>query len=315
MFRAVSLHDFLKPLKNTLLSSTENHSLPTSIWIDFKEITKMRLAISVVFSSMAGYLLGAYTLDWLTILLLAVGGYLMVGASNAFNQIIEKDLDVLMDRTKNRPVPSGRMSVKTALIIATIFTILGLITLYIINPITAVFGAVSIFLYVCVYTPLKTKTPLSVFVGAFPGAIPFMMGWVAATGDFGIEAGTLFMLQFFWQFPHFWAIGWFLYDDYKKGGFFMLPTGKRDRGTAVQVILYTIWTILVSLIPVFGVTGRLYLTPVSAVLVGILGLILLYYAIRLFRFKNNVTAKRLMLSSVSYITLIQIIYVADKFLR
>lgn len=315
MFRAVSLHDFLKPLKNTLLSSTENHSLPTSIWIDFKEITKMRLAISVVFSSMAGYLLGAYTLDWLTILLLAVGGYLMVGASNAFNQIIEKDLDVLMDRTKNRPVPSGRMSVKTALIIATVFTVLGLITLYIINPITAVFGAVSIFLYVCVYTPLKTKTPLSVFVGAFPGAIPFMMGWVAATGDFGIEAGTLFMLQFFWQFPHFWAIGWFLYDDYKKGGFFMLPTGKRDRGTAIQVILYTIWTILVSLIPVFGVTGRLYLTPVSAVLVGVLGLILLYYAIRLFRFKNNVTAKRLMLSSVSYITLIQIIYVADKFLR
>jgi len=275
----------------------------------------MRLAISVVFSSMAGYLLGAYTFDWLTILLLAVGGYLMVGASNAYNQIIEKDLDALMDRTKNRPVPSGRMSVRTAFIIACVFTVLGLITLYYINPITAVFGGISIFLYVCVYTPLKTKTPLSVFVGAFPGAIPFMMGWVAATGDFGIEAGTLFMLQFFWQFPHFWAIGWFLYDDYKKGGFFMLPTGKRDRGTAVQVILYTIWTVLVSLIPVFGVTGRLYLTPVSAVLVGILGLLLLYYAIRLFKYKNNVTAKRLMLSSVSYITLIQIIYVADKFLR
>jgi len=312
---AVSLHDFLKPLNYTHLSLENPHTTSSSIWIDFKEITKMRLAISVVFSSMAGYLLGAYTLDWLTILLLAVGGYLMVGASNAYNQIIERDLDVLMDRTKNRPIPAGRMSVRTAFIIATSFTILGLLTLYIINPITAVFGGVSIFLYVCVYTPLKTKTPLSVFVGAFPGAIPFMMGWVAATGDFGIEAGTLFMVQFFWQFPHFWAIGWFLYDDYKKGGFFMLPTGARDRGTAVQVILYTIWTILVSLIPVFGVTGRLYLTPISAVLVGILGLGLLYYAIRLYKFKNNVTAKRLMLSSVSYITLIQIIYVADKFLR
>lgn len=297
------------------MSLVETHKSPSSLWIDFKEITKMRLAISVVFSSMAGYLLGAYTFDWLTILLLAVGGYLMVGASNAYNQIIEKDLDALMDRTKNRPVPSGRMSVRTAFIIACVFTVLGLITLYYINPITAVFGGISIFLYVCVYTPLKTKTPLSVFVGAFPGAIPFMMGWVAATGDFGIEAGTLFMLQFFWQFPHFWAIGWFLYDDYKKGGFFMLPTGKRDRGTAIQVILYTIWTVLVSLIPVFGVTGRLYLTPISAVLVGILGLLLLYYAIRLFKYKNNVTAKRLMLSSVSYITLIQIIYVADKFLR
>ena len=275
----------------------------------------MRLAISVVFSSMAGYLLGAYTIDWLTVLLLAVGGYLMVGASNAYNQIIEKNLDALMDRTKSRPVAAGRMSRRTAFIIATSFTVLGLIVLYIINPITSVFGAVSIFLYVCVYTPLKTKTPLSVFVGAFPGAIPFMMGWIAATGDFGIEAGTLFMLQFFWQFPHFWAIGWFLYDDYKKGGFFMLPTGKRDRGTAIQVVLYTIWTILVSLIPVFGVTGRLYLTPVSAVLVGILGLVLLYYALRLYKYKNNLTAKRLMLSSVSYITLIQIIYVADKFIR
>ncbi|WP_372521280.1 heme o synthase [Leeuwenhoekiella palythoae] len=302
-------------MNNTLLSLVETHKSPSSIWIDFKEITKMRLAISVVFSSMAGYLLGAYTIDWVTIVMLAVGGYLMVGASNAYNQILEKDLDALMDRTKNRPVPSGRMSVRTAFVIACVFTILGLVTLYYINPITAVFGGISIFLYVCVYTPLKTKTPLSVFVGAFPGAIPFMMGWVAATGDFGIEAGTLFMLQFFWQFPHFWAIGWFLYEDYKKGGFFMLPTGRQDRGTAVQVVLYTIWTILVSLIPVFGVTGRLYLTPVSAVLVGILGLVLLYYAIRLFRFKNNVTAKRLMLSSVSYITLIQIIYVADKFLR
>ncbi|WP_442844453.1 heme o synthase [Leeuwenhoekiella sp. H156] len=302
-------------MKNTLLSLTETHKLSPSIWQDFKEITKMRLAISVVFSSMAGYLLGAYSIDWLTVLLLAVGGYLMVGASNAYNQIIERDLDALMDRTKNRPVAAGRMSVRTAFAIATIFTVLGLVVLYIINPITAVFGAISIFLYVCVYTPLKTKTPLSVFVGAFPGAIPFMMGWIAATGDFGIEAGTLFMLQFFWQFPHFWAIGWFLYEDYKKGGFFMLPTGERDRGTAIQVVLYTIWTILVSIIPVFGVTGRLYLTPVSAVLVGILGLGLLYYALRLYTYKNNLTAKRLMLSSVSYITLIQIIYVADKFLR
>ncbi len=311
----VSLHDFLKPLKNTLLSFAKSHTLAPSVWQDFKEITKMRLALSVVFSSMAGYLLGAYSIDWLTVLLLAVGGYLMVGASNAYNQIIERDLDSLMDRTKNRPVAAGRMSVRTAFTIATVFTVLGLIVLYIINPITAVFGAISIFLYVCVYTPLKTKTPLSVFVGAFPGAIPFMMGWIAATGDFGIEAGTLFMLQFFWQFPHFWAIGWFLFDDYKKGGFFMLPTGKRDRGTAIQVLLYTIWTIMVSLIPVFEVTGRLYLTPVSAVLVGILGLGLLYYAVRLYIYKNNLTAKRLMLSSVSYITLIQIIYVADKFLR
>ncbi len=275
----------------------------------------MRLAISVVFSSVAGYFLGAEVIDFVTVLLLSIGGYLMVGASNAYNQIIERDLDALMDRTKNRPLPSGRMSVTTAFTIASVFTILGLIVLYIINPKTAMFGAISIFLYVSVYTPLKTKTPLSVFVGAFPGAIPFMLGWVAATGDFSIEPGTLFMLQFFWQFPHFWAIGWWLYDDYEKGGFFMLPTGKRDKGTAVQVVLYSIWTVLVSLIPAFGVTGRLYLTPVAAGLILLLGVGMLYYAFSLYRKRTKKAAKKLMFASVSYITLLQIIYVLDKFLR
>jgi len=275
----------------------------------------MRLAISVVFSSVAGYFLGAEVINFVTVLLLAIGGYLMVGASNAYNQIVEKDLDALMDRTMNRPIPSGRMSVNTAFVIASTFTILGLVVLYIINPKTAMFGAISIFLYVSVYTPLKTKTPLSVFVGAFPGAIPFMLGWVAATNDFSIEPGTLFMIQFFWQFPHFWAIGWWLFDDYKKGGFFMLPTGKRDKGTAIQIILYTIWTILVSLIPVLGVTGKLFLTPISAVIIFLLGLGMLYYAVRLYKRRDSKSAKQLMFASVSYITLLQIIYVLDKFIR
>ncbi|MDT0647912.1 heme o synthase [Zunongwangia sp. F260] len=297
------------------MSDTQTHTFSTSVLSDFKEITKMRLAISVVFSSVAGYFLGAETIDFITVLLLAVGGYFMVGASNAYNQIIERDLDALMDRTKNRPVPAGRMSVSTAFTIASVFTILGLIVLYVINPRTAMFGAISIFLYVSVYTPLKTKTPLSVFVGAFPGAIPFMLGWVAATGSFSIEPGTLFMIQFFWQFPHFWAIGWWLYEDYKKGGFFMLPTGKRDKGTAMQVVLYTIWTVLVSLIPAFGVTGRLYLTPVAAVIIFLLGMGMLYYALRLYKERTAEAAKKLMFASVSYITLLQIIYVLDKFIR
>ena len=297
------------------MSNTGVHTPTVSVLSDFKEITKMRLAISVVFSSVAGYFLGAEVIDFVTVLLLAIGGYLMVGASNAYNQIIEKDLDALMDRTKDRPLPAGRMSVTTAFVIASVFTILGLVVLYIINPKTAMFGAISIFLYVSVYTPLKTKTPLSVFVGAFPGAIPFMLGWVAATNDFGIEPGTLFMIQFFWQFPHFWAIGWWLFDDYKKGGFFMLPTGKRDKGTAVQVILYTLWTILVSLIPVLGVTGKLYLTPVAGVLIFFLGMGMLYYALRLYKKRTAKSAKKLMFASVSYITLLQIIYVLDKFIR
>ncbi|WP_299776947.1 heme o synthase [uncultured Formosa sp.] len=297
------------------MSSTQTSVKTHSLISDFKEITKMRLSISVVFSSLTGYLLGIDTVDFKTLVLLAVGGYLMVGASNSFNQIIEKDLDALMDRTKDRPVPAGRMSVNTAFIIASIFTLLGIIVLYTINPKTAMFGAVSIFIYACVYTPLKTKTPLSVFVGAIPGAIPFMLGWVAATNSFGIEPGVLFMWQFFWQFPHFWAIGWFLFDDYKKGGFFMLPTGKQDKGTAVQIIMYTVWTILVSIIPAFGVTGKLFLTPLAAVLVFLFGLVMLYYAILLFKKMTALAAKQLMLASVSYITLIQIIYVLDKFLR
>ena len=300
------------------MNATQSTFSFKSIYIDFREITKARLAISVVFSSIAGFMLGIYdlhSLDWIVLLKLAVGGYCMVGASNAFNQVIEKDLDALMDRTKNRPVPAGRMSQGAALIIASLLTIVGIALLYTINPKTAMFGAVSIFLYTSVYTPLKTMTSLSVFVGAFPGAIPFMLGWVAATGEFGIEAGTLFLIQFFWQFPHFWAIGWFLYEDYEKAGFFMLPTGKKDKGTALQIILYTVWLILASLLPVLGYTGRFYMTPIAAIVVFLLGLWMLFYAVRLYKLRTAKAARTLMLVSVSYITLLQLVYIFDKFLR
>jgi protoheme IX farnesyltransferase len=295
--------------------NTQNSSVSVaSVISDFKEITKIRLSVSVVFSSIAGYLLGVQTVDFTILILLAFGGYFMVGASNAFNQIIEKDLDALMIRTKNRPIPAGRMSVNTAFVIATVFTLLGIIILYTINPRTAMYGAISIFLYTCAYTPLKTKTPLAVFVGAIPGAIPFMLGWVAARNDFGIEPGTLFAIQFLWQFPHFWAIGWFLFEDYKKAGFFMLPTGKQDKGTAVQIIMYTVWTLLVSVIPVLGFTGDLKLSIVGAIVVFGLGMFMLYYALELFKKRTEKSARQLMLASVSYITLLQIVYVIDKFI-
>ena len=289
----------------------------TSILIDFKEITKAGLAVSVVFSSLVGYLLGfsdEHPFNWLTLFLLAIGGYFMVGASNVFNQVIEKDLDAKMDRTKNRPLPSGRVSSQNALLLGFALTLAGLIILYFINPKTAMFGAISIFMYVSMYTPLKTLTPLSVFVGAFPGAIPFMLGWVAATGNFGIEAGTLFLIQFFWQFPHFWAIGWFLFEDYEKAGFFMLPTGKRDAKTAIQIILYTFWLIVASVLPVFGFTGSLTLSIVGAVVVTLLGLWMLYFAFKLYKNRDAISAKKLMLVSVTYITLLQIVYVIDKFI-
>lgn len=280
---------------------------------DFKSITKIRLSISVVFSSVAGYFLAAEAIQIKSLILLALGGYFMVGASNAFNQIIERDLDALMQRTKNRPIPSGRMSVNVAFFIASLFTVLGVWTLYNLNPKTAMYGAVSIFLYTCVYTPLKTKTPLSVFAGAIPGAIPFMLGWVAVTGEFGMEPGILFAIQFFWQFPHFWAIGWFLFEDYEKGGFFMLPTGKRDKSSAIQIIMYTIWTIILSVIPAFGLTGSLILSIPAAILVFLLGVVMLYFAVLLYKKQSIKAARQLMLVSVSYITLLQIIFVVDKF--
>jgi len=294
------------------LAVTQSQTISPSLIKDFAEVTKMRLSISVVISSIAGYLLGADTISFTVLVLLAIGGYCMVGASNVFNQVIEKDIDGLMHRTKNRPVASGRLSVRTATILGALLTLIGLSILYSINPKTAMFGAISIFLYVSLYTPLKTRTPLSVFVGAFPGAIPFMLGWVAATNNFGIEAGTLFMIQFFWQFPHFWAIGWFLYDDYARANIYMLPNGKRDKATALQMLLYTLWTVLCSLIPVSGYTGDLKLTVVGGVLVGLAGLWNLYYAFKMYKTRTEAMARKLMLISVSYITLIQLIYVLDK---
>lgn len=302
----------------TTLDTSEKPMLLTSMLTDFKEITKAGLAISVVFSSIVGYLLGVsddFPFSWMTFVLLGIGGYCMVGASNVFNQIIEKDLDALMDRTKNRPLPSGRTTKQNAFILGVVLTLTGLGILYSINPKTAMFGAISIFLYTSVYTPLKTITPLSVFVGAFPGAIPFMLGWVAATNNFGIEAGTLFLIQFFWQFPHFWAIGWFLYKDYEKAGFFMLPTGKQDKKTALQTILYTIWLIIASLLPVLGFTGDLKLSYIAAGIVLLLGVWMLYFAVKLYKEMDEKAARKLMLVSVSYISLLQLVYVIDKFLR
>ncbi len=289
---------------------------------DIKALTKHRLSISVVFSSVAGYFLGILDFSdfsWITFIKLIIGGYCMVGASNVFNQVIEKDLDAKMNRTQDRPLPKGRISDRLALIFASLLTLIGIVLLYTINPKTAMFGAISIFMYTSLYTPLKTVTPLAVFVGAFPGAIPFMLGWVAATGHFGIEAGTLFIIQFFWQFPHFWAIGWFLEDDYNKAGFKMLPTGAADNKTALQIIIYTVWLIFASLLPAFfptfGIVSRLYLTPFAAILIFIAGLYMLFYAVKLYQTKTKQMARKLMLVSVLYITILQIIFVADKFLR
>ena len=213
---------------------------------------------------------------------------------------------------RNRPIPTGRVSVSVAFIISVLLTLTGIVILYKINPKTALFGAISIFIYTCLYTPLKTVTPLSVFVGAFPGAIPFMLGWVAATNNFGIEAGALFTIQFFWQFPHFWALGWMLDEDYKKAGISMLPTKKKDKATALQTVLYTIWMIMISIFPVSGLTGDLHLSVFSAILIGIIGLVMLYFSVNLYTKMTTESAKKLFTASVVCLTLVQIVYVIDK---
>ena len=280
----------------------------------FISLTKARLALSVVFSSIAGYFLAVDAVDFNELILLVIGGYSIVGASNSFNQIIEKDKDVLMDRTKNRPLPAKEITTQNAFWISVFLTLIGLLCLYFINYKTAFFAAISVFLYTCVYTPLKPITPLSVFVGAIPGAIPFMLGWVAATGSFGIEPGTLFMIQFFWQFPHFWALGWMLDDDYKKAGFIMLPTGNRDKSTALQIILYIIWMMIISVFPYTGLTGDLTLSFGSTIAISLLGIIMLVLAINLYNKMDISSARKLFYSSILYLTLIQIIYLIDKFL-
>ena len=281
---------------------------------DFLQLTKFRLAVSVVFSSVAGYLLAVDHIDSSILMGLLFGGFAMVGASNAFNQWIEKEKDSLMNRTKNRPLPSGRMNNLTALIIASLLTLVGIFILNNINFKTALFGALSIFIYTCIYTPLKSVTPLSVFVGAFPGAIPFMLGWVAATGSFGIEPGILFMVQFFWQFPHFWAIGWMMDDDYKKAGFKMLPSGNPDRATAFQIVFYTFWTIIISITPFTQYSGSLTLSLGAFICLILIGLYFLYHTLKLMQNKSKEAAKKLMYASIVYISLLQVIYVIDKWI-
>ena len=293
-------------------SSVKLNYSPQFFLKSFLDLTKARLAISVVFSSIVGYLLAVDSFDFYTLILLSIGGYCMVGASNSFNQIIERDIDALMDRTKNRPIPSNKISVNTAFYISIILTLIGIVVLYKINPRTALFGAISIFIYTCLYTPLKPLTPLSVFVGAFPGAIPFMLGWVAASNSFGIEPGTLFMIQFFWQFPHFWALGWMLHEDYQKAGINMLPTRKRDKSTALQIVLYSLWTIIISIFPVTGLTGDLRLSITSAIVVVILGVVMLFYSINLYNKMDISAAKKLFTVSIIYLTLLQLTYLIDK---
>ena len=280
-----------------------------------KELTKFRLTLSVVFSSFISYFLGAEVIDYIQLSLLLIGGIFIVGSSNIFNQIIEKDLDKLMVRTKNRPLPKKEISQSLALFIAIICSLLGIFLMYLINIKVAILASISLFLYVAVYTPMKLISPFSVFIGAIPGAFPFMIGWVAATNSIGIEAITLFLMQFFWQFPHFWSIGWSQNKDYEKAGFKMLPTLKKDNSTSAQILFYSFWAVILSIIPFFGFTGKLKLSLIGLIAVSMLGFFLIYKSYNLFINGNNENAKKLMVTSVIYLTFVQLTFLFDKILN
>jgi len=280
----------------------------------YAELAKIRLNITVVISAVAGYFLSPAAFVWSDFLFLVFGGFLTVGASNGFNQVIERNLDAIMDRTKDRPLPSGRLSVMEAMIACTIMGLAGLGLLYLINPLSAEFGALSLFIYVAIYTPLKQVSPIAVFVGAIPGAIPFMLGWVAATNDFDIEPGILFAIQFLWQFPHFWAIAWLLDEDYKKAGYKLLPTGNKDRRTAAMTFSYSIYMIIVASLPFFGFTGALSWSVAGFVASHILGTSGLRAAFWLLKFQDHKSAKKLLYATLIYLPALQLIMVLDKYI-
>lgn len=282
----------------------------------FIELSKFRLTLSVVFSSLTGFLIapakeGQGGLDFLFLLL---GGFFVVAASNIINQIIEKNLDRLMDRTKNRPLPQKRISEKQATLIAIIVGGIGIFLLYNLNFKCAFFGALALVLYTVVYTPLKRITPFAVFVGAVPGAIPFLLGWVAATDDFSIEPGVLFAIQFMWQLPHFWAIAWLMDEDYKKAGFVLLPSGQRDKRSSFQIVTYTLFLIPITILPVFGITGDLVLSPYLGLVALFFGLGLLGRSILLHKHQNLEQAKKLMFFGILYLPLIQTIFIINRFI-
>ena len=285
---------------------------------NYIELIKPRLSATVIFSSLAGYLLAVESIDYSLLINLLVGGVFLVGSANGLNQVYEIDTDRLMDRTKHRPLPTRRISLQNAFIFSLACGFIGLVFLLSINFRCALFGAISCLLYVLGYTPLKTNTPISGFIGAVPGAMPFMLGWVAVTNQFSLETGVLFAIQFLWQFPHFWSIAWVRYLDYEKAGIKLLPSGYRDHKSAFQIVFYTFWLLPVSISPLllnyFFVDSLLNLSMISAVIIFILGCIFLNQALLLLKTKKVLDAKKLMICSLIYLPILQIIYIIDKFI-
>lgn len=294
----------------TLTSNIGAFSLKAKL-TDYHQLIKTRLTLSVVVSAVLGFLLAPDSMAHLPVLwAVVVGGFLVVASANGINQIIEKDYDKLMIRTHNRPVATGRMGVFEATIFCVIAGILGVYILtHFLNPISGWLGFIAIASYGFVYTPLKRITPFAVVVGAVPGAIPPMIGWIAVTGEFGVGALFLFALQFFWQFPHFWSIAWILDEDYRRAGYTLLPSrAGKDKKSAIYTLWYTFILLPLAVLPfAFGISGM-----ISAIFAFAFGIVLLYQAFRLFKTCEIKEAKKLMFLTIAYNPLVLLAYLIDK---
>src|SRR5665213_1974302 len=277
---------------------------------DFSKLIKLRLTFLVVFSASISFLIGSKVngqIVWGNWLILIAGGFLVTAAANCFNEIIEKDFDRLMKRTMDRPIPAGRMTTGQALVLGLFMAIFGTYLLGQLNLTAGYLSVFSILLYAFAYTPLKRKSPIAVFVGAIPGALPPLIGYVAAHEKIDAIALILFGIQFVWQFPHFWAIAWVLDDDYKRAGFRLLPTGKRDRTSAAITFISTLILVPVSLLPTFYGYGGYYVGAVSV----ICSLVFLYLAYLLLRNLQIASAKKLMYGSFIYLPVVQLMFLFD----
>ena len=278
---------------------------------DYGLLFKFKLSLTVVFTSVLAFAIAtAGSIDFLTMSLLFLGGFLITGSSNALNEVIEKESDKLMERTKNRPLATNRMQPVEAILIAGIAGVGGISLLWFaFNPLASMLGAISLLSYAFIYTPLKRLTPLAVLVGAIPGAMPPLIGWVCATGEIGYEAMSLFSIQFLWQFPHFWAIAWIAHEDYSKAGFKLLPfEDGKSKSTAFLCIIYIVILTVISVTPaIFG-----YIHPAIGAIVGILGLCFLYPAIQLYKQCDVSSARKLMFGSIAYLPMVMIVLLIGK---
>lgn len=278
---------------------------------DYYQLVKMRLSLTVVFSSVLAFLIGAQgAIDWVAVLILAGGGFMVTGAANTLNQVLEREFDAKMKRTAGRPLAGGRMSVSEAVLAAGVMSLIGISLLAFFNPWTAFFGTLALVLYAFVYTPLKRISPIAIPVGAVPGALPTLIGVVAAEGTITSLGITLFFIQFLWQFPHFWSIGWLGFEDYKGAGYRFIPEhkGQPDPSVTLQALVYAFCLVPVAVVPyLLGETGI-----VSAIILGVLSIGYVGFAWNFYRKQHRKSALALMFFSFSYIPLGLIALFLDK---